>query len=166
MHYVYLGFHLIFWAALVWMLLGLLGVVGSERNAMEYSDGRIAFTQSVPVAAALPIVLAYFLFTSIHRLFFALLWGLLVISIVAELPGSIIASDECLKQTFWFRRNKRILWEDIVEINTGKKGRDVTIVSSDGTKIVHGAGLADRPRLLRELKMHCGDNLPANFPSV
>ena len=147
-------------------VLSLLGVVCSGRKAMEHPDGRIIFTQSASVAAASLVVLAYFLFISIHQILFVSLWGLLVISVAAELPGSIAISNDGLEQIFWFRRNKRICWVDIVEINTGKKDRDVTIVSSDGTKIVHGSGLTDRPRLLRELKVHCGANLPEEFPAA
>jgi Bacterial PH domain len=74
-----------------------------------------------------------------------------------------IASDG-LQQVSWLWKNKRIRWEDIVEINTGGKSRTVTITGSDGTKIVHSRVLPDRPRLLIELRHHCGENLPSDFP--
>jgi hypothetical protein len=35
---------------------------------------------------------------------------------------------------------------------------------SEGTKIVHNRVLPDRPRLLSELRLHCGDELPSDFP--
>jgi hypothetical protein len=55
-------------------------------------------------------------------------------------------------------------WKNIVEINTGEKSRTVAITSSDGTEIVHSDLLVDRPRMLLELKQHCGENLPPDFP--
>ena len=47
---------------------------------------------------------------------------------------------------------------------TGEKSRTVTITGADGIKIVHSRQLPDRPRLLWELKQHCGEQLPADFP--
>jgi hypothetical protein len=40
----------------------------------------------------------------------------------------------------------------------------VTVTGKDGTKIIHSPMLADRPRFLLELKRHCGEELPPDFP--
>jgi hypothetical protein len=40
----------------------------------------------------------------------------------------------------------------------------VTIIGADGTKIIHSRQLPDRPRLLMELKIHCAEKLPSDFP--
>ena len=44
------------------------------------------------------------------------------------------------------------------------KIRTVTITGADGTKIVHNRQLPNRPCLLVELKQHCGEKLPSDFP--
>jgi hypothetical protein len=79
-------------------------------------------------------------------------------------PDTIIVKADGLEQIAWLRRRRQIRWADIVEINTGEKGRTVSIIGADGTKIVHSRQLPDRPRLLMELKKHCGENLPSDFP--
>jgi hypothetical protein len=91
-------------------------------------------------------------------------FGLGALAFLIELPATIVAGSDGLEQVYWFRRNKRIGWGEIVEINTGEKSRVVTITGADGTKIIHSRQLTDRPRLLLELKRHCGDNLPPDFP--
>lgn len=95
---------------------------------------------------------------------FAAYLGMLAIQFSLSIPGSIVIAQDGLKQLYWFRNTKRIRWAEIVEINTGQKSRTVTITGINGSKIVHSTHLADRPRLLLELKNHCGDNLPPDFP--
>ena len=82
-----------------------------------------------------------------------------------EFPGSVVVTGDGLEQIYWFWRNKHIRWNDIVEIESGQKDRTVTITSANGTKIVHSRFLADRPRFLLELKEHCGEELPPDFPA-
>jgi len=84
--------------------------------------------------------------------------------VVYELPGTIVIDDFGIEQRFWIRPNRLVRWNEIAEVNTGDKVRIVTITSSDGTKIIFSKDLADRPRFLREIKQHCGSNLPADFP--
>lgn len=83
---------------------------------------------------------------------------------VAEFPGTIVITADGLEQVHWLWKNKLIQWSEIEEINTGEKSRAVTITATNGTKIVHSRQLPDRPRLLFELKQHCGENLPPDFP--
>ena len=87
-----------------------------------------------------------------------------MIAILCSFPGTVVITGSCLQQVYWFRRNKRIRWQEIVEINTGEKSHTVIITGADGTKIVHVRQLADRRRLLLELKNHCGEELPPDFP--
>jgi hypothetical protein len=77
----------------------------------------------------------------------------------------VLVSDYGLEAVVWLWRNKRIRWDEIVEINTERKGSAVTVIGVDKTKIVHSSGLPDRPRFLLEIKRHCGGNLPADFPN-
>jgi hypothetical protein len=89
---------------------------------------------------------------------------LVAVTSLIELPATIVTNSGGIEQTFWLRKNKRIRWKGVVEINTGEKIHTVTITSADGTKIIHSSQLADRARLLLELKQHCGDSLPPDFP--
>lgn len=73
-------------------------------------------------------------------------------------------SNEAIEQVFLLGWRKCIRWEDIVEIESNPKDRMVTITGADGTKIVYSRFLADRPRLLLELKQRCGEDLPPDFP--
>jgi hypothetical protein len=93
------------------------------------------------------------------------LLGLVSVGLVFALPGTVSVTDSGLEEVFWLWRNKRIRWGDIVEINTERKGSAVTVIGADKTKIVHSSGLPDRPRFLLEIKRHCGENLPADFPN-
>jgi hypothetical protein len=101
---------------------------------------------------------------SLLNLIGAVISGTVTVMIAVSFPAKIIVASGGLQQVSWLWKNKRISWEDIVEINTGEKSRMVTITDSDGTKIVHSRVLPDRPRLLIELRHHCGENLPLDFP--
>jgi len=123
---------------------------------------------------AWPLVTLYFVLTSIQRLIHfqvslpsistTALYVMFTIFLLVSFPGTIPVTSDGIVQSFWLRRNKRIPWKNIVEINTGEKSRTVAITSSDGTEIVHSDLLVDRPRMLLELKQHCGENLPPDFP--
>ena len=90
--------------------------------------------------------------------------GMLALVVAFSFPHTIIVMADGLQQITWLRRKKQIHWGDIVEINTGERSRAVTITGADGTRVVHTHQLPDRPRLLMELKVHCGENLPPDFP--
>jgi hypothetical protein len=94
------------------------------------------------------------------------LLSVVALGFLCEIPGTLIVSGDGLKQFYWFWRNKQIRWDEIVEINTGEKNKSstVTVTGADGTKIIHSSQLPDRPRFLLELKQHCGENLPPDFP--
>ena len=164
-------FNCLIWAAAFWMLFRK---AEAQRPARICGDGRVEFTRS-GFAYLLWILLAADLaWWAIRELLFSkgrplalmkgVALGLSAAMLLFDLPGTIFITSGGLEQSYWLRRNKRILWKDILEINTGEKGHIVTVTSADGTKIVHSAELADRARLLLELKQHCGDDLPPDFP--
>ena len=97
-------------------------------------------------------------------LMIAVCLGILLVMALFPFPGTIVVTADGLEQISWSWKNKQIRWADIVEINAGEKSRTVTVTGADGTKIVQSRQLPDRPRLLAELRDHCRDNLPSDFP--
>jgi hypothetical protein len=89
---------------------------------------------------------------------------LIAIGFFFEAPQTIVMNEEGLRQVYWLRGNKRIRWSEIAEIKTALKRGAVTIIGENGSEIVHTFMLVDRPRLLLEIREHCGDELPADFP--
>ena len=75
-------------------------------------------------------------------------------------PGTIDLSPEGLKQTYWASPKMVILWKEVKEIRVEEKKQRVTIVGSNGKKIVHTRQLPDRARYLAELESHCPAKMP------
>jgi hypothetical protein len=156
------------------VLLFVWGSADKHRRAKELQDRSVEFAPNRRSYFAWPILVVYAFyaavnqFTHIHRnplkMIVATLIGILAVQIAFSFPATVIASNYGLQQVLWLRKSKQIRWVDIVEINTGEKCRIVAITGSDGTKIIHNRLLPDRPRLLNELKRHCGDELPSDFP--
>lgn len=98
-----------------------------------------------------------------------LLVGVLVCISVAmalsAIPGTIVAKSETLEEVRWFWRNKKIRWTEIEEIDTEKRISAVTVIGSRHRKIVFTNVYPDRVRFLLEIKRHCGNDLPPNFPN-
>lgn len=142
-------------------------VVCLEDERLEFRPNRRAFWAWLVLIAylgyAIPISLKHFPQDAPGLIGTV---GFIVISvmIIVRFPATIRVATDGLEQTFWLWPNKYIRWTDIVEINTGKKSRTVTVTAANGTKIIHSPVLADRPQLLHEIKQHCGDNLPSDFP--
>jgi Bacterial PH domain len=162
---------LLCWGALAWMGLARADV---RRAAQVHSDGRVEFGRNGFAYLAWILFTIDFAWSAIkdlasskpspHLLVNGACLGLLALLLLFSFPGTVALTSDGLEEVYWLRRNKRIQWRDIVEINTGEKSRTVTITGADGTRIVHSAQLADRARLLLELKQHCGDSLPPDFP--
>lgn len=156
----------------VFVLVVVTPFTGNRRSA-RVLDGRIELGPSRIDLYTWPMLGAYLFFAAMNRLKHSLgkpldfvtaaSLGLLAFMFLFSSPGKIVITDDGLQQIYWFRRNKRIQWDEIVEIRTSKKGEVVTIVSADGTKIVHSPQLADGPLLLQEIKRYCSDNLPPDF---
>lgn len=167
----------IHWSAsfLCWVALTLLiaNRVPNRRTATVRANGNVEFAPSwfgmwllIYVAIWMGFITwGYLRHGMVEPLRFAIgiLLGLTSAGLVSVLPGSVLVTDSGLEQVFWLWRNKRIRWEEIVVINTERKGSAVTIIGADKTRIVHSSQLPDRPRFLLEIRQHCGDNLPADF---
>jgi hypothetical protein len=164
------------WAPVVFARWALFRSSGSRGKAVERENRRIEFPQAgmsfwIPVAFEVAGT-----YTAFRHLFYHLgtWWDLIASGILIlvglddllGLPATIFVDDHGIQQRYWLRPDKFIRWNEIVEINTGDKIRIVTIKSADGTTIVHSKYTADRPRFLRELKSHCLENLPPQFPEL
>jgi hypothetical protein len=173
-HHIWIARELLAFALTVVVLLAVWGRADKNRKAGELQDGRVEFTPNGRSFFAWPILVVYLIYGAIKQathiqgspleMIFAALIAIFAVMIAVSLPATIVVASDGLQQVCWLWKNKRIRWEDIVEINTGEKSRTVTITGSDGTKIVHSSVLPDRPRLLGELRQYCGDNLPSDFP--
>jgi len=162
---------LVFWIVLAWIVIGRAGKRGSAR---VLGDGRIEFAQNRLAFWAWPLIIVLLAWTALKELIQShgeplqlvagVGLGLGTLSLIFLLPGTVVVTAEGLEQIYWFWKNKRICWENIVEIETGQKDRTVTMIGADGTKIVHSRQMVDRPRFLLELKQHCGEELPPDFP--
>ena len=164
---------------LVEVIAGLLVTLcfladASKHRKANDSAGRIEFSPNRSATTAWLILAAFFAYLvpiqfrhmddKLLSIVTAVGFASVCIMLLTSFPGTIVIDSNGLQQIFWTRKNKRISWGDIVEINTGEKRRTVTITGVDGTKIVHSRQLPDRQRLLWELKQHCGEQLPADFP--
>lgn len=76
---------------------------------------------------------------------------------------SIVVSDTGIEEVHWLGRNKFIRWDEIEEINIGKRTGTITIRSKEKTKIVYSMRPENRVQFLDEIKRHCGDQLPPEF---
>jgi len=162
---------LLFWGAIAWIIFGLFG---NRRSARVLSGDKIEFAPHWINIWAWLYVIGFIAWSATRSIvqsqgsswiyLCSTCFGLAAIGILFDYPASIIATEEGIEQIYWFHQNKRICWKEIVEIETGLKERAVTIVGLDGTKIVHSTMLAGRSRLLLELKQHCSENLPPDFP--
>jgi hypothetical protein len=156
------------------IIYSVWGGADKDRKAEVLRDGRVAFTPNRRSFWAWPLLVIYSTYATLSQVMHAqrsplsltsaALGGVLTITIAISFPAKIIVTSEGLEQVCWLWKNKRIRWDEIVEINTGEKSHLVTITGADGTKIVHGHQLPDRSRLLFELRHHCGENLPSDFP--
>ena len=165
--------HLLFWIAVVLVLAGMLKNRGAAKIL---TGGQIEFAPRWFVVWAWIFLVLRMIFIVPNYLKQGLgkPWdfvigaslGVAVLGFLCEIPGTLIVSSGGIEQVFWLWRNKKMRWDEIVEINTGEKskGSTVTVMGADGTKIVHSGQLPDRPRFLLELRQHCGENLLPDFP--
>jgi len=156
------------------LLYSVWGAASKDKKAEVLQDGTVEFLPNKLAFWTWPLLMAYLTYAAVRELMHvprsplglitAALIVTITVAIAASFPATIIVDTKGLEQVSWLWKNKRIGWSEIVEINTGEKSRTVTITGADGTKIVHAQQLADRPRLLSELRHHCGDSLPQDFP--
>lgn len=163
----------LFWPCMIFWVAGMFGWVRGDRGAKELPSNRVRFGANWigiswigVMITIVPTTVTMFLHQRADHFALVAPIGISIIltGFLLELPGIITLSDGGLEQQYWFGRNKHIRWDDIAEIDSGPKDRRVTIKAVDGTRIYHSFLHSGRVRLLRELKLRCGDELPADFP--
>lgn len=168
------------WAAsvLFWIALVLVWTGVFKRNrggAKLCSNGKVQFAPRWWFVCAWVSILVRFGFTGSHYIRTglkeplqfatgALIW-IAVIGAVLSIPGILVVTNEALEEINWVWWNKKIRWTEIQEINAEKRGSAVTVIGPGRRKIVYTNVYPDRPRFLLEIKRHCGDDLPSNFPN-
>lgn len=154
----------------VLLLFGRIGNWGSARvrnDRIEFPPGWVPFLSWLFVIAFLLQAAVRHAIRSQNGPWDLLTEGILTagaLAFLAMLPGTIVVTDEGVEQIFWLRKNKRLGWDDIDEVSTGKDRRTVAIQGKNGTKIVHTGQQVDGPLLLLELKQRCGEDLPPDVP--
>lgn len=164
---------IVFWSSCALFFIAVFSRSFGRGNSIELAEGRFEFPPSrlgyfcfVTMAASLPLSLNSALLHRRFTIFDYIMTGyviLLAITICLSIPGTIATDPKEITQTFWFRRNKHVRLNEIVEVKTTIRG-PIEIRSSDRTKISHSLFLAGRERFLLEIKRYCGEELPADFP--
>jgi hypothetical protein len=160
------------------VVAGLFGAIRKSslsKSASVRDDGTVVFSPDWLIYVELPVVLippALASYAAVHHgvqsttdLLGSAVICFAALAYIFSLPGTILATWEGLEQLYWLRPEKRIRWDEIVEIKASGNTGALTIKKADGTTIVHNARLADREGLLEEIRKHCGSNLPPGFPS-
>lgn len=86
------------------------------------------------------------------------------VSVFLGTPQCVEMSEEGIAEIYRIGRNNFIRWAEIEEINIGKTDRLITIRSKRKTRIVYTLHPEHRARFLDEIKKHCHDELPPEFP--
>ena len=169
-----LGLALIVGAVPAFLIWNLYYRKSNRSSAKELSDGRVEFPPSQWTLMIWPLLVVYSAYRVIMRLehrhasqadlISIAILGFAFLEHLISFPGTVAVTRDGLEQIYWFRKTKYVRWSEIVEINTGDKIARIEITGTDGTKIIHSKNLADRARLMLEIKQHCGDNLPPEFP--
>lgn len=128
------------------VLYSAWGGAGKDRKADVFQDGRVEFTPNRCAFWAWPLLVIYLAYATFNQfthaqksplsLMSAMVVAFFTVMIAISFPSKIVAASDGLEQVRWLWKNKRIRWNEIVEINTGEKSRIVTVMGADGTKIV------------------------------
>jgi hypothetical protein len=163
---------LFFGALAVLALLLFLGRIGNRGSArfrnhrVEFPPCRASFWSGLVIVAFLMASAVQHLVRDHSSVADWLIQSLLLAGalwILSTLPGTILVTDEGLEQVYWFRRRTRLSWDHITEVKLDT--RTVVVQGDNGRRIVHTGQQVDRARLLVEIKHHCGDELPPEFPN-
>lgn len=165
--------HVLFWIALVLVPIGLF-----KRNsgyAKLCGNGNVRFLPRWWFVSAWIYILVRFAFFGSNYLRTGFQFSLqfltgAMISIAAiggmlSLPGVLMVTNDALEERNWIWRNKKIRWSEVQEIHAEKKGSAITVIGPGRSRILYTNVYPDRARFLIEIKKHCGDNLPPDFPS-
>jgi hypothetical protein len=172
--------HALAWNLLFAAVFGTLAVVAvllflgriGNRGSARFRNGKAEFPPSPASLWSGLVIIGFLLGSAVLHLIRnhgsvpdLLIQGALLVgalTLLSTVPGTILVTDEGVEQVYWIRKRVRISWDNIVEVKLDP--RTVTIQAEDGTRIVHTRQQVDRARLLVELKHHCGDELPPEFP--
>jgi hypothetical protein len=163
---------LVFWIALALVLISLFKKNRGSANVR--STGEVEFAARWWFLCSWLFIIVRFAFMGFDYLKAGLkepvtfatgaLICIAVMGSVLILPRALVVTNEALEEVHWFWPKKRLAWTEIEEIDTEKRGSAVTLKGSRRSKIVYTNIYPDRPRFLLEIKRHCGNDLPSNFP--
>lgn len=169
---IYFAISLLFWIAFAIVLTGLLKK--NRGSAKLHSDGEIQFLPRWWFVCSCVFILVRFGFIGSDYLRAGLkeplqfatgaLICIAAVGSVAMIPGTLVTTNETLEEATWFWRRKKIRWTEIEEINTEKRSSTITVIGSGHRKIIFTNVYPDRARFLLEIRRHCGDDLPPDFP--
>ena len=165
--------HALFWIALVIVLVGLF-----KRNrgyAKLCPNGEVRFLPRWWFVAAWIYILVRFGFIGSNYLrtgfrdplefLTGAMMAIVAIGGVLSISGVLVVTNDALEERNWIWRNRKIRWSEIQEIHAEKKGSAITVIGPGRGRILYTNVYPDRARFLMEIKKHCGDNLPPDFPS-
>ena len=164
--------HALFWIAFVLVLVGLFK--RNRGSAKLSSSGKVQFAPRWWFVCAWIYILVRFGFIGSDYLRTGFkeplqfstgaLISLATIGGLFSLPGILVVTNDALEEHNWVWRKRKIKWTEIEEIRTEKKGNAVTVIGPGRIRTVYTNVYPDRARFLMEIKKHCGDNLPPDFP--
>src|SRR5579863_9783919 len=134
-----------FWLALALVLTGLFKQ--NRGSAKLCANGRVQFSPSWWFVCAWVFILLQFGFIGnrflrsglnepLQFLTGASMW-IAAIGAVSTIPGILVVTDEALEEVNWVWRNKKLLWTEIQEIDTEKRGCAVTVIGAGQRRIVY-----------------------------
>jgi hypothetical protein len=162
------------WIVTAAVLISAAGSADRQRKAVILRGGRVEFSPNRRAFWAWPLLVVYLVYATVSQLkgshgrpldlIIAAGLGILAMMFIFTFPETIVVTDDSLEQISWLWKKKQIRWADIVEINTGEKRRTVTITGQMERRSFTLAICQTRSRLLMELRDHCGEKLPPDFP--
>jgi hypothetical protein len=144
---------------------------GAGRLAEELSGGTLQFAPNPSAYWAVYLFIASLAYLVIEGVLGiietgngwipAVLCTGFILLLLSSFPGSIVADNKGLTQSYWLSGRRNIAWDDVWAVSVEEKNGRVTVKSKrSGAKIVHTRQLPDRARLLAELQTHCPDRMP------
>ena len=83
----------------------------------------------------------------------SLIVGALPTAILFALPGRIVIDSSGIRQTFWWRRAKRIAWDDFASVIHDRNDGSTIVYGKFSSPIKFSSYLVDQPRFDRQVKV-------------
>lgn len=160
----------LFWvllALLLWELFkwwrGLRQVKPLPGGGTQFGAARFGIALCAMMAAMIPLLAVGYVRQGAYRMAVIVPVCLLIAIIVKilDLPAVLVVNSEGIDQHYWLRGDKHIRWSEIAEVIASPKAKAVVIKAANGVRIDHSALRSVRDRLLAELKLHRGSELPS-----